>query len=310
MKDARKTLVKWAFLLVPAAGVMELGAHFYFASRPPAFTDYASLEAPLRDKKRPGELIVTAPLWADPLVRGALGDGLLPMRDAARPDVTRYASALEISVLGERSDELTGFREEERFNVGKFVVRRMVNPSPAKVLYDFVDHAVPTDADVRGTAPELNCTWNPRAAMEAGGFGGHPTWPSKRFECGQGTFFFVGETIIADQNYRPRRCLWAHPLAHGELVVRYHDVPLGDVIHGHGGLQWMLERDEAGAPVTLAVRVDGDEIGRFTHEDGQGWRGFEMPLGKHARAEKATVEMAITTPNYRDRHFCFEADTR
>jgi hypothetical protein len=35
-----------------------------------------------------------------------------------------------------------------------------------------------------------------------------------------------------------------------------------------------------------------------------------MPLGAHAGAPAAEVEFAVTSPNYRDRHFCFEADTR
>ena len=165
-------------------------------------------------------------------------------------------------------------------------------------------------ADVHGTDPPMDCAWNPRAPIAAGGLGGHPTFPPERFECPAGVFFFVGVTVIADEEFRPRRCLWSHPLARGEIVTRFHDVPLGHVIRGHGGISWMTERELRGAPVTLTVRVDGDAIGSFTHRDGEGWRGFEMPLGAHAGARARDIEFAVTTPNYKDRHFCFEADTR
>jgi len=75
----------------------------------------------------------------------------MPVRDIARSDVTRYASALEISILGERSEELRAFREEGREQHGKFLIRRLANPAPVHVVYDFVDHVRPPFADVRGT---------------------------------------------------------------------------------------------------------------------------------------------------------------
>jgi hypothetical protein len=154
------------------------------------------------------------------------------------------------------------------------------------------------------------CAWNPNARAVSGGLGGHPTFPRERFECPAGLFFNVGVTVIADEEFRPRRCLWAHPLQQGELAARFHDVPLGRVIRGHGGMYWMIERERKGAPVTLTVRVDGETIGHFTHHDGDGFRAFELPLGPHAGKERAEVEFAVTTSNYQARHFCFEADTR
>ena len=146
--------------------------------------------------------------------------------------------------------------------------------------------------------------------IAAGGLGGHPTFPPERFECPSGIFFFVGVTVIADEEFRPRRCLWSHPPLTGEIVTRFHDVPLGKVIRGHGGLYWMTERELKGAPVTLTVRVDGDQVGSFTHRDGEGWKGFEMPLGAHAGQRAREVEIGVSSSNYKDRHFCFEADTR
>jgi hypothetical protein len=302
--------LRWAFLAVPLAGLLELAAHIYFAKRPPAFDDWYGVVDAVRAVKHDGDLLVVVPSWADPAARRALGDELMPLRDVARPDVTRYAHAVELSILGERAEELRGFREIERRSVGKFLLRRLANPSPATVVYDFVDHLDPAAADVRGTDPPVTCAWNPRASVAAGGLGGHPTFGPQRFECPGGVYFNVGVTVIADEEFRPRRCIWSHPFARGEIVTRFRDVPLGQVIRGHGGMYWIIEREKKGAPVTLTVRVDGDTVGSFVHEDGDGFSAFEIPLGKHAGAAKATVELAVSSPSYHNRHFCFEADTR
>jgi hypothetical protein len=310
VKNVRRSLARWAFALVPLVGVGELGAHLFFAKRTPSFDAWSTVRDAVASEKRPGELLVVSPHWADPAARRAFGDELMPMRDEARPDESRYASALEVSILGEHAPELDGWREESRRTEGKFVLRHLANPAPAKVLFDFVDAARPPFADVRGTEPAVACPWNTRAVVEAGGLGGHPTFPAERFECPGGIFFNVGATIIADQDFRPRRCLWSHPLGRGELVTRFRGVPLGSVIRGHGGMYWITEREKKGAPVTLTVRVNGDTLGSFTHVDGDGWKAFEMPLGARAGAKDAEVEFAVTTPSYRDRHFCFEADTR
>lgn len=297
-------------LALPVLGLVELGAHVVQTRRPPSFDAWREIAAPVREVKQDGDVIVVAPAWAEPAARRGLGDELMPIRDLGRPDMTRYAHAVEVSILGAESPDLKGFREISRREHGKFVIRRLENPTAARVVYDFVDHARPPDADVRGTDPKLACAWNPRAPILAGGLAGHPTFPPERFECPGGPFFNVGVTVIPDQDFKARRCLWSHPFAKGEIVTTFHKVPLGQVIRGHGGLSWFVERDRRGAPITLAIRVDGEPVGSFTHSDGEGWKAFEMQLGAHAGAAAAEVEIAVSTRNYRDRHFCFEADTR
>jgi hypothetical protein len=295
---------------VAIAGLLELGGHLYFGKRDPGFEDWAALAPAAKAERKEGDLVVVAPGWADPLARNALGDAFFPLRDAARPDVTRYATALEISALGERSPELGGWKELSRQRAGPFVLRRLENPAPAQVVFDFVDALGPETAEVHLTMPPMECPFVGNARPVAGGLFGHPTFPAARFECPTGVFFNVSRTVIADQDFRPRRCIWSHPPRQGEVVTRFAEVPLGRVIRGHGGMYWIIERDRKGAPVVLAVRVDGEEIGRVTHEDGQGWASFELPLGAHAGKKSATVELAVSSPNYQHRHFCFEADTR
>jgi hypothetical protein len=303
--------LRYAFLGIPLLGLAELGGHFWFASRPPSFDEWGAVASAVRETRREGDLVAVSPSWADPAARRALGDDLMPLRDVARPDVTRYEHAVELSILGESAPELAGWREEGRLRAGKFLLRRLANPAPAHVVYDFVDHLSPPSADVRGTEPATRCTWSPQAPLTASGVFGHPVFPAQRFECPGGAHFNVGVTVIGDEEFRPRRCLWSQPFAHGEIVTRFHHVPLGRTIHGHGGIYWIVEREKRGAPVTLTVRVDGDPIGKAVHRDGDGWALFEMDLGAHAGRPDAEVEFAVSSsPQNHDRHFCFEADTR
>ncbi|MBK9263489.1 MAG: hypothetical protein IPM54_27245 [Polyangiaceae bacterium] len=305
-----KGWARGALLGVAALGVAELGLHVYHAKKAPNPGDWAQLVGPVAEERREGDVVVVAPLWGDPLARQALGDEVFPLKDAARPDMTRYATALEIGMLGQTSPELAGFREVSTRKVGPFTLRRLENPNYKPIVFDFVDNLVGGRATVRTTDPAANCTYTTSARPVAGGLGGHPTFPAARFECPGGYFLNVSQTVIADHDFRPRRCIWAHPPQKGEVIIRFSDVSLGSVIRGHGGMYWMIERDGLGAPVSISVRVDGVEIGKYEHRDGDGWSLFEMPLGAHAGKKSAVVEFGVSTRNFMHRHFCFEADSR
>lgn len=307
---SRQKVPRWLLAGALLIGLGEFVLHLVHAKKSPQPDDWAQLKTPVTEEKREGDVVVVAPLWADPWARRALGNEIFPLRDVARPDISRYATALEIGMLGQTSPELAGFREISRRNVGPFVLRRLENPAHKPLVYDFVDHLQPEHVEVHFTQPQATCVYTKNARPEAGGLGGHPTFPSARFECPGGSFFNVSQTVIADQNFLPRRCMWAHPPAKGEIAIRFSNVSLGSVIRGHGGMYWMTERDGSGAPVDLIVRVDGAEIGRYQHKDGDGWSSFEMPLGDHAGKKNAGVEFGVTTSNNMHRHFCFEADSR
>jgi hypothetical protein len=93
------------------------------------------------------------------------------------------------------------------------------------------------------------------------------------------------------------------------MVARFKNVPLAGVIRGHGALPWHLERDETGGLVTLVVRAQNRELGRFEHRDGEGWKAFEFSTGDLA-GQNADVEFEVTAEKSAGRQFCFEADTR
>lgn len=111
--------------------------------RAPTEAEWEKLQPVVAEVRRGAELVVPAPYWADPLARHAFGDALMPLRDVARPDESGYAHAHEIGILGERTPELAGWRESERRDVGRFRIRRLENPNPARVLFDFVESLAP-----------------------------------------------------------------------------------------------------------------------------------------------------------------------
>ena len=307
--------VRYVALLVPVFGLVELALHFYFARRAPDAGEWAAVRPAVAALHKPGDAVVVAPYWAEPMARLAFGDALMPIRDVARPDVSRYNDALEVSILGLRAPELEGWKVAREERKGKFTLRAMQNPSPVNVTFDFTDHIDPQSAAVRvdkKTGPgSTDCNFNPNATVESGGLGGPPVYPAARFVCpGESTHVFVGVTIIDDEKAHPRRCIWSHPSGgDAELVTRFRDVPLGSKIHGHAGMGWITERDKAVPPFTIKVVVAGQEVGRVLHEPGDFWKAFEVPLAEPMARRTADVEFRVSAPGG-GTHVCFEADSR
>lgn len=304
------TAVRFLPLLVPLLGLGELAAHYHFAARAPGSDEWSALAPAVAAFRRNAELVIAAPSWADPLARASLGESLMPLRDVARPDDTRYARAIEISLLGQHAPELAGWTELERRSVGRFTLRKLDNPRSAAVLFDFVDAIGPGRVDAREgeESAERECRWSDRARVVTGGLPGPLTFPSRRFVCSGSEEQFVGVTVLDDQNYRPRRCIWAHPPASGALRVVFHGVPLGKSLYGYAGLTYLLTRDGAGTPVELSALIEGERVGRMVHRDESGWEHFEFPVGTHRGTVDVTFEVKSASAS--NRGFCFAADSR
>jgi len=298
----------WLAFSVPLLATSELVAHLFFAHRAPTPDQWAASKPAVQAAYRPGQAVVIAPYWAEPMARWKFGDQLMPLRDVARPDMTRYPEAIEVSAMGARSPELEGWPVRSETKAGPLAIRTRINPKPVTVTFDFTDHVDPQSADVRierGSSGSA-CTHTDSAPLESGGLGGPPTYPAARFRCAsEPNYVFVGATIIEDQDYRPRRCIWSHPPPGAEMVTRFRSVPLGNVVRGHTGMGWLHERDGTGPSFTIRVFVDGNEVGSTKHWDGDGWKAFEIPLGLAAHTT-ADVEFRAAGAN----HVCFEADSR
>jgi hypothetical protein len=295
--------------VIPLVGLVELAAALHQPRRAPTVEEWHAVRGAVAGLRKADELVVVAPRWAEPNARHAFGDELMPFRDVARPDESAYARAIEVSILGERAPELSGFRSVSERKEGKFVVRVLENPRPARVVYDFLDHvegATVLDLTPTGEKP---CRWNPAAPREAGGLHGTPAFPARRHQCSGASWHFVGVTAVEDEEWRGRRCLWAHPPSGATLVIRFPDVPLGDVVRGYGTLPYWTEREKRGAPVEMEVRAGGVSLGSYTHADGEGWKPFELQLREQAR-KRADVEFRVRSSRTQYREFCFQADTR
>src|SRR5206468_7625901 len=82
--------------VVALLAILETVAALVAPARAPTEGDWAAAALAVRQGFRPGDLIVAAPLWADPILRVHLGD-LIPPAVAARMDDARYPRVWEIS---------------------------------------------------------------------------------------------------------------------------------------------------------------------------------------------------------------------
>jgi hypothetical protein len=297
------------WLLVPALAVIELGGHFWFAGRAPRQEEWRALSPRIERLKRPGEPLLIAPEWAQPLARQAFGDAAFPLSELARPDLLGYRRVLEVSALGARTEETRGWRQLSEEDSGRFTLRILENPTPRSAKYHFVDHVHPPHLSVavvvNGEATV--CPFTDQARVSSGGLHGQVTFPRARFRCPGGDAFFVGVTSIDDQEYRPRRCIWARPPESGALRLRFSNVPVGRSLRGFAGLSYFLHRDGVGKPITLRARIGEHVVGEYTHRDEWGFRGFEFATAGVSAA--SDVEFEITAEGGMARDFCFLAES-
>jgi hypothetical protein len=296
---------------VALLGLLELGLHLHFSHAAPSLDQWSALQPVVARLATPGTLVVTSPEWAEPNARLAFGGELMPLGHVARADESGFEHALEISILGEGASSLQGWQLDHEQREGGFVLRSWTNPHVRPVRYEFIDHLSPADATVsvlRAKGPAEACPYG-NGKVTNGDLGGHPTFPRKRFICSGGEWQMVGVTVIEDQDYRPRRCIWAHPSSRGTLDVRFESVPIGTSITGYGALPYLFERETHGTPIELEVLVGGTSVGRYQHADGEGWKRFELSTAAFA-GQSLPVEFQVRSRLVRDRQFCFEASVR
>src|SRR5690606_28732604 len=139
-----------------------------------------------------------------------------------------------------------GFRLLKREKLEPFVLEVFENPEYRPTVYDFVEsfsrRAVRVETVEEGN--RTPCRFSRRMPVSTGGLHGHVAYPRQRFRCAGSGPFFVGVTVIDDENYRPRRCIWAEPPVAGERVITYQNVPLGKTLRLYGGFSYFLMRDD------------------------------------------------------------------
>jgi hypothetical protein len=295
------------FLLVPGLGLLELSSHQFFAQRAPRAEEWRELEKPVAKLLGKDDLLLVAPEWASPMARHALGDRFFSQEQVARADAKSFRRALEVSALGARNEETREWRVVSETESGRFTLRLLENPAPVSPLYRFVDKVTPKSASVRILADgaETPCSFDPRARVAAGGLHGHLAFPRERFRCGARQSEFVGVTIADDQDYRPRRCIFAPPTAAGVLRLDFRAVPLGRTLRGYTGSSYFLMRD-GGSPVELSVFVGGERIGSVLHDDELGFREFSLDTNRFVGTSR---EVSFEVRGAPGREFCFTAES-
>jgi hypothetical protein len=106
---------------------------------------WAAAAAVVRARHRPGDLIVFAPAWADPIGRLHLGD-LIPVDMAARMDAARYGRIWEVAIRGAHAPETAGLAPAE-VTTGDGVAVRFYERAAVEVLADVRDRLAQARVD-------------------------------------------------------------------------------------------------------------------------------------------------------------------
>lgn len=205
--------------------------------RPASERDWQALSSALRAAHRPGDLIVFAPAWIDPVGRQHLGD-LIPIEMAARADAARYAVVWEVGEEEARAPETAGLSAERAEEFGPLALRRY-RQTPVTVVTDFA--AALPGATVSGRA-----RGKPSVSLEEVGFA-------------------------------PRRCVLVVPQPDQTVRLGFPSVALGSELVGHVGLADVFTRRDVRDPARLVVSVDGRAVADVTVGVDDGWVRFRAP---------------------------------
>lgn len=304
----RKRGTVWLIFL--ALAVVEVVAHVVVQARVVERDDWERAAERVRAEWQEGDLIVVAPEWADPLLRQHLGD-LITLEDAGRSDLAQYRRMWALSIRGHRPREAPDAAPEYDEQVGPVRVLRWALPGDA-VLYDFTEHVPDARVSMVQGGRETPCRWIESGRARGGGLGAGPITPAERHACDpRRPWLWVGATVQDDLDLRPRYCVWQHPAGEEPIRATFEDVPLGERLVLYADLYYEHERHEEHGPVHVAAFVDGEEIGRMIHADGDGWKRMvaSTQQGK-AQEARGDVTIEVTAPNPHLRSLCWSATTR
>lgn len=256
--------------------------------RAPTDDDWRAASAAVRADFHPGDLIVAAPAWSDPVMRQHLGD-LIPLATAGRLDSAPYARVWEVSQRGARSGEAGAVTAQQRF--GALTLRRLERPA-ATVTYDFV--ARWADADLHRVLPT-------GAAIDC-------EKTADRIQCPNVSWNFLRRQT-AEVDMHLHQALLAQPVANATVVVEYPAVPLGREIALATGLHDVWMRKAARGPVDLQVVIDGQPNWKVTTRNESGWLITHIDT-RALDGKTVPVRFEITSPAPYARHFVFAAEAR
>jgi hypothetical protein len=305
-REPRRPSLWW---LVLAIGVVEILGQLVIEARVAPRSEWQQALGAVRAEWQEHDALVVAPRWADPLLREAAGD-LIDREMAGHSDLAAYGRLWVVSIRGHRSSEAPPEPPELSRDFGRVHVERWTLPAP-RVLYDFVEHVGEANVTRRERGQDLPCRTITSMGQTMGGLANGPIETAPRHLCDPGRpWLWVGATTTMDLELRGRHCISQHAQGSEPISTSYDDVPLGETVVLHGGIWWERERWRNGGDVEVVVRLDGEEIGRMTHHDGDGWKRMEAAIPEARRGGRGRVSVDVSAENPEFRAFCWAGSTR
>ena len=272
-----------------ALALVEAGNALLAPLRAPTDRDWRAAAAEVRAGFQPGDLIVAAPAWADPLLRLHLGD-LIPLAVAGRLDAARFGRIWEVSQRGAQAPETEGSRVAHVGRHGALALRRYERPA-ARVSFDFV------------------AEWN-RAVVSRVASGGQVSGCvhlADRFECPDPPAQSVKAELL-EIDTTPHLALATQPAGQSTTVIEYDQVPLGRELVVGAGLHNVWLRKAGKGTVRLRVLVQGRELGHIEAGSLTGWtlRRFDTSA-LTGQSQSVRFEITVDDPNSRTLGFAAEA---
>jgi hypothetical protein len=298
---------KHYWLLLPLLAVAELVSLGVTMARVPPLDDWRAAADFVRSAEQPGDLVVSAPAWTDPLLRLVLGDRLT-LAQAGRSDTDAFTRLWALSTRGEDPREAPAKAPAFTRLFGRVrVLRWDLGASP--VQYDLVAHVREAEVTrVEGDAA-LPCPWRVGTA-QAGGLGGGAATPAERFDCdARRPWLWVAATVQEDLELEARHCVYQHPQGREPIRTTFRDVPLGTRLVLYGGPYAEHERMGEHGPIDVVVKVAGRIAGRMTHRDLDGWKRMEVTTAAQP-GTRGDVAIEVSAENPHLRTFCWAAQTQ
>ena len=230
----RKPLAAAPALLLVLVSLWEVCAARRDASAVPDDAAWDAAAKVVRAGYRPGDLIVFAPDWVDPVGRLHLGD-LIPVDMAGRMDGARYGRIWELSIRGAHAADVAGLAPVFAGDEDGVTVRRFER-TPAVVVTDFASQLA---------APGM-----------VKSDGAHPTLE------------------LAEVGFAPRRCVQVTPVPGHPTRIAFAQVQLGTELVGAVGLADVFTRRDIRAPGQLAVEIGGKVVATVRPGVDDGWVRF------------------------------------
>ncbi len=257
--------------------------------RAPVAADWSAAAAEIRAAFRPGDLIVAAPGWADPVMRMHVGD-LLPIALAARMDDARFGRVWVFSQRGAHAPEETHRAQSFERKFGAITLRRF-DGRPAEITTDFLERW-----------KEAYVThWNPAARL------GTPCpWLGDGFVCPT-----TGNSVrraLVEVDQQIKLAILAPPVAGGIVAVEFQSTVLGRELVVAAGLHDTWARKSPGT-VYLEVWIAGRPARGTIVDNRGGWRELRIDTSA-LDGQTAPVRFQISSPQPALRQLAFAAEAR